>query len=45
LTAPCRASARQTSRTFPPHCRRPSAGTTAAVSGHSPVSFPSYDRH
>ncbi len=41
LTARCRASARQTSRTFPPHCQRPSVGISAAVSGHSPVSFPS----
>ena len=45
LTARCRASARQTSRTFPPHCRRSSTDITAAGSGHSPVSFPSYDRH
>lgn len=41
LTARCRASARQISRTFPPHCQRPSVGISAAVSGHSPVSFPS----
>ena len=45
LTARCRASARQTYRTFSPHCQRPSVGIIAAVSGHSPVSFPSYDRH
>ena len=45
LTGRCRAFARQTSRTFPPHCRRASVGITAAGSGHSPVSFPSYDRH
>ena len=45
LTARCRASARQTYRTFSPHCQRPSVGITAAVSGHSPVSFLSYDRH
>jgi hypothetical protein len=45
LTARCRASARQIYRTFPPHCRRASIGIAAAISGHSPVSFPSYDRH
>jgi hypothetical protein len=45
LTARCLASARQTYRTFPPHCQRPSADITAAGSGYSPVSFPSYDRH
>jgi hypothetical protein len=45
LTARCRASARQTYRTFPPHYQRPSADITTAVSGHSPVSFLSYDRH
>ena len=45
LTRRCRAFARQTYRTFPPQCRQASAGITAAGSGHSPVSFPSYDRH
>ena len=45
LTGRCRAFARQIYRTFPPHCRWASAGITAAGSGHSPVSFPSYDRH
>jgi hypothetical protein len=45
LTGHCRALARQSYRTFPPHCRRASAGITAVGSGHSPVSFPSYDRH
>jgi len=45
LTGRCRAFTRQISRTFPPHCQQPSASITAAVSGHSPVSFPSYDRH
>jgi hypothetical protein len=45
LTGCCRAFARQTSRMFPPHCQRPSVGIAAAVAGHSPVSFPSYDRH
>ncbi len=45
LTARYLASARQTSRKFPPHCQRPSVGISAVVSGHSPVSFPSYDRH
>jgi len=45
LTGHCMALARQSYRTFPPHCRRSSAGITAAGSGHSPVSFPSYDRH
>ncbi len=45
LTARCRAFARQTSRTFPPHCQRLSCGIIAAVSVHSLVSFPSYGRH
>jgi hypothetical protein len=45
LTGHCRASARQSYRTFPPHCRRVSTGITAAGSGHLPVLFPSYDRH
>ena len=45
LPGRCRASARQISWTFPPHCRRSSVGITAEGSGHSPVSFPSYDRH
>jgi hypothetical protein len=44
LTGRCRVFTRQTYRIFPPHCRRSSAGITAAGSGHSPVSFPSYDR-
>jgi len=44
LTGRCRAFAHQIYRTFPPHCRRSSADIVAAVSGHSPVSFPSYDR-
>jgi hypothetical protein len=41
LTGRCRTSARQTSWTFPPHCRRASAGIIATGSGQSPVSFPS----
>jgi hypothetical protein len=41
LTGRCRESARQTSRTFSPHCRRASVGITAAVSGQLPISFPS----
>ena len=40
-----RAFARPISRTFPPHFRRLSAGIAGAVSGHSPVTFPSYARH
>jgi len=44
LTGGCRASAWQTYRMFPPHCRRASAGIIATGSGHLPVSFPSYDR-
>lgn len=45
LTGRCRVFTRQTSRKFPSHCQRLSAGITAASSGHLPVSFPSYDRH
>jgi hypothetical protein len=45
LTAHCRVFTRQTNRTFPPHSRRLSDGIAAASAGHSPVSFPSYDRH
>ena len=44
LAGRCRVFTRQTYRIFPPHCRRSSAGITAAGSGHSPVSFSSYDR-
>jgi hypothetical protein len=40
-----RAFARPMSRKFPPHCRRLSAGITGEVSGHTPVTFPSYARH
>ena len=45
LTGRCRAYARHRSRIFPSHCQRPSVGIAAAVAGHSPVSFPFYDRH
>jgi hypothetical protein len=37
LTGRCQAFARQTYRTFPPHCRRSSAGIIATGSGHSPI--------
>ena len=40
-----RAFARPISRKFPPDCRRLSAGITGAISGQSPVTFPSYARH
>jgi hypothetical protein len=45
LAGHCRAFTRQSYQTFPPHSRQASAGITTAGSGHSPVSFPSYDRH
>ena len=45
LTAHCRVFTHQTSRKFPPHCRRSATGIATAVAGQSPVSFLSYDRH
>ena len=45
LIARHRAFARPMSLKFPPDCRRLSASIAGAVSGHTPVTFPSYARH
>ncbi len=45
FTSGRQASRRSISWKFPPHCRRPSAATTATRSGHPPITFTSYARH